>query len=840
MRKTILYLVSIIVFFSIIVSSVGTTLAQMPNGAEPVPVRPCNSGCPSDALDQNCASSYNEWLENRTMDFWVQDPEVVAIGQNGERAKQLLWWVFSHNSLDTHPSILSVWTMSRNITYFLLVLATVLVGLGIIIGQKNNFNLKINVSNQLLKVALLLLYITFSATFVIFLIQMSDIIMQFFIKSLGADKIFNIFFTNADSSSYLAASERGYRDIATTGCSNLSLRASESVRFSKLIIMFTNVTYFVIGIIFILRKVVLWFMLIASPFIAILFPFPITHNTGILWIKLFFQWLFYGPLFGLFLGGVAKMWDSSNSIPFQFDFQRIGQETSFVFPTAISVSYNGPSIKSLTDINPMISSNYIDTFAEYLISLIMLWVVIILPWFLLRTFQDYCCDGINSIKNILLSKMDTFKGGINPPKPPLSPNKLSTKMDMKIYMNNNIPLKAKIDNIDEIKRANTDEIKKAMQISASKIVDVANFEINSGLKDMATKNIEYLKNPMSAQTPTERQQYMHLRSELFERATKGDEAARRTLSAITNNQTEQNSQKQELINSLPVSQPIVIQAATKAGVSKEKVISTFQTFYSSLMENEEAIDTLSTSANIPKDQTKAILKSVGKGENLSESADKLILNISKESGIVDTKVKEVIEKLVIYLKENKQTLSSIAQRESISEEIVNKLLLSYLPTSNSTQGNLEDSISLPNNVTIEEYEQIKDMWINHYEKGEVPVSDTVSNRNEWINGDSINITNILNKLLSSDNDLKKKALDEVNYILPIFLINNLKGGELLVYLKAKLEAAKQVSHILEKEKEIQEKIKSHEDLVDIPATIQNEVEKTMELKAELKPISNES
>lgn len=832
MRKTILYLVSFVLFVSIFASSIGPIFAQMPNGAEPVPVSPCNSGCPTDALDQNCASSYDEWLQNRSMDFWVRDPEVIAIGQNGERAKQFLWWVFSHSSLDNHPGIIAVWTISRNITYFLLILATVLVGLGIIIGQKNNFNLKINISNQLLKVGLLLLYITFSATFVILLIQLSDIVMQFFIKSLGADKIFNIFFTNADSSSYLASSEKGYRDIALSGCSNLSLRASESVRFSKLIIMTTNVTYFVIGILFVLRKVILWFLLIASPFLAILLPFSITQNTGKLWIKLFIQWLFYGPLFGLFLGGLAKMWDSTNSIPFQFNFQRIGEESSFVYPTAISISYNGPSIKSLTDIGPMISSNYIDTFAEYLISLIMLWVVIVLPWFLLRTFQDYCCDGINAIKNILLSNLESFKGGATPQKPPMSPSKLQAKMEMSMPMDNNVPLNVKIENIDEIKRANTDDIKKAMQISASKIVDVANFEINSGLKETMTKNIEYLRNPMSAQNPTERQQYMHLRSELFDRATKGDDAARRTLSAITNNNTEQNNQKQELLNSLPLSQPIVIQTAAKVGVSEQKVVSTFQSIYNNLSEDESAINTLSTSANLPKEQTKSILKSLGKGDNLSESADKLIANISQESGVEDTKVREMIEKLLIYFKENPQVVSDIAKQESLTEEAVLKLILSYLPTIVAPQNNLETSIALPQSVTIEEYEQIKNMWMDHYEKGEVPVSDTITNRNEWINGDLINITNILNKLLSTDNDMKKQALDEVNYILPIFLINNLKGEELLTYLKAKLEAAKQVNKTLEKENEIQEKIKSHDNFVEVQKPALKTDDKVMEMKKE--------
>ena len=52
------------------------------------------------------------------------------------------------------------------------------------------------------------------------------------------------------------------------------------------------------------------------------------------------------------------------------------------------------------------TSNYVDTFAEYIISLIMLWTVLILPWWLLLIFRDYCCDGIYSMKNILLSMYD--------------------------------------------------------------------------------------------------------------------------------------------------------------------------------------------------------------------------------------------------------------------------------------------------------------------------------------------------------------------------------------------------------------------------------------------------
>jgi hypothetical protein len=80
-------------------------------------------------------------------------------------------------------------------------------------------------------------------------------------------------------------------------------------------------------------------------------------------------------------------------------------------------------------------------------------------------------------------------------------------------------------------------------------------------------------------------------------------------------------------------------------------------------------------------------------------------------------------------------------------------------------------------------------------------------------------------------------LDELGYILPIFLINNLKGDQLLVYLKAKLEAAKEIQTILEQKEEAKkEGEENKEELVDVERPKKEETEKEASLlKEEVEP-----
>ena len=137
-------------------------------------------------------------------------------------------------------------------------------------------------------------------------------------------------------------------------------------------------------------------------------------------------------------------------------------------------------------------------------------------------------------------------------------------------------------------------------------------------------------------------------------------------------------------------------------------------------------------------------------------------------------------------------------------------------------------------MTIDEYEQVKKMWIEHYEKGEIPPAENIKTRMAWVDQDIVLITNTLNKLLSDDKTLQEQALDEVGFILPIFLVNNLSGEQLVTYLKAKIEAAKEVKGLGLKEREIADRLKAESEKVEVDRPKRKEAAKTMEMKREIK------
>ena len=316
---------------------------------------------------------------------------------------------------------------------------------------------------------------------------------------------------------------------------------------------------------------------------------------------------------------------------------------------------------------------------------------------------------------MMLSAINPGKSGS--PSPILSPANLSSNLGatLKIPRETETSVKTKIETVEEIKKARTEEITQSLSIRASKITDVAHFETNKVANETVNKNINYLKNPIQAPTSVERQKYMNIRSELSNRASKSDPIANR------------------FIKSFIVSR----------------------------------------------------------------------INIAEKENIIKT------------LPKTTETLTA------------------------DTKKNIEEKIAVSPAVTLDEYEQVKKMWTNAYEKGEIPKTENIRSRGEWVEGDIILITNTLNKLLSDDKTLKAQALDEIGFILPIFLVNNLSGDQLVTYLKAKIEAARTVKTLLDREKEVTERLKDGaEETVDVIKPKKKEAEKTMKMKEEIK-LSND-
>jgi len=604
----------------------------------------------------------------------------------------------------------------------------------------------------------------------------------------------------------------------------------------------TNVTYYVMSIMILLRKILLWFLLFAAPFLALLMPFIFIRNVGWIWIGVFAQWVFYGPLFALFLGGMTKIWQSG--IPFPFDFSRTTNVLGYIYPTGINIVYGGPAQIGNQIISITNNGNYVDTFAEYVISLIMLWAVIFFPWWLLRIFRDYCCDGIMAMKNVLMSMYDRLAPPPTPPKSPSGPSASHSfnNTSMKVSRDVEMPMKIKLETIQEIKQTKTEDITKSLNLSMNKITDVARFETNKQTNETVRKNIDMLSQPTKATTPAERQKFMNIRTELFNRTIKEDKVARQILSSISSSRTEMNTKKEELLKTVPHSAPQT--TSYKVNIANDKVTSMNTTLVNTISSNTSVMQTIAQTSQSSMQQIQTVLNSYK--TNIAKAPAQILTNITKETGVATTTVQSIIKAVAVTIKNNKEMVKTVAEKEKMKVEDVARVIQTQTPLVAEPERTIEQSVTIPPNVSIEDYEEVKKMWTQQYEKGEVPTSENITSREQWVDQDIVFITNTLNKLLSSDDKLRQEGIDDLAYILPIFLINSLKGEELVVYLKAKIEAAKAVQHDMEKEKEITEKLKKKseetEEFVDMKKK-EEKNDKTQELSQELPtstPLNNES
>ena len=904
-------------------------------------------------LPYPCATTYEDWLKNPNLNFWVEDPEVTALGKSGERSRQFLLWALTRQSIDDHPVILDVWRLSQNVALFLILLVVIVMGIGIIIGKRgigfmgSSFNLNVEITPLIIKIAILLLYIIFSARIVLLIIQLSDVMMEFFIRTLGVRDLFNIFFIDSagDVKSIgdnLAKSEQAYREFI--GCTNWNISDQESVKTSKALVKFTNMTYYFIGGMLLLRKIVLWFLTVVSPFLAILAPFVFIRNIGWIWIGVFFQWIFYGPLMALFLGALANIWNTPPvHIPYIFDFSRVHKMGEVVYPTSINILYGGPAQK----LGLFNTSNYVDTFAEYIISLMMLWTVLILPWWLLRIFRDYCCDGIYAMKNVLLAMYDNMRGGPSPTPPGPTPTPRPTgtgKTALEINTPQTVPVQATIqlETPQQIKQAQTQQIVQSISMEAKSLTDVARMETNTISREHITQNLNKIQNPFKAETPSERQKLMNVRNEVQSRARQGDELAKRLAAITARSSSQERVAKEQILSSIPkVSVPQTVAEVTTSKVRVEvpqaKKETIVQNTLTSFANNEQVMQRVAQDTGVPMEQGTRILQTVTRLSALDTTTEDTISRTAQEIGIEEERVKQVITRTASLIRERSDLIENVARQENVDKETVTQAVQTELRgavgvTSDKThtivkgvftqasldkqavqtiaqQANvsesvartilqemgqaekfdvsrkdvvvgiaekahtehekvkmvlattalivgkndqlikkvaddeeldvstveevaeeeieqlskvdkdIEDFVPQTQKVSIEDYEEVKSMWLQHYENGEIPVTENVQSREEWVEQDTVRISNILNKLMSSNRQMQEQGLTEVGYILPIFMVNNLSGEELLVYLKAKIQAAKQVGRELQKEQELRAKIEaeSEDNFVEVDA-----------------------
>ncbi len=624
---------------------------------------------------------------------WVQDAEVTFIGKTASRSASFLDWTlqnyqwlcvtkdpnnqyFCNNNNDP---LIPFWVIIRNIVYAFLALFVLGTAFILIITRGQN----ITVMRFIPRFVFIIVLITLSFSLVQVIYQATDIVQDFFLKNNGT-------YISTQDLLYMGFSYQDFQGYRVSGD-----QYAESAFISLLLVRLTAITYYVMTGILLIRKIILWFFIIISPILPLLLFYKPIRNTAKIWVGEFFRWLLYAPLFAVFLRGLVVVWKAGIPLPF------IPTDGSVVYPTAINILlggpgqriyYNGPGVAA----GSSNSVNLPDTFALYVVALLMLWVVILLPFLLLKIFLDYL-GTLSLDNNVVLKQAANRFSFLNPSKgvPPASPKSppgagqpAGSARALPFYASKGAavaPIQIK-SNIQESVRESS-EILRSANLSIPKMRDIAQYETsfmssNQSQRSQVTEmhsNLSKIANPSTAIVASEREKFTTVRQQLLDQKQKGN----------------------------PIASSVL--AASAASIT-----------------------------------TKA------------------------ENAVKD--------------REGHLTAAVHAQTQTAA-----------LPSVNHVQ-----------QVSLEDYEEVRNLWTENYENIDPPkdLSGNQIERQQWIKNDMDKINQAIALLSSPEPEKVNQGMSMVANILPFLLIGGFSKSEVVAYLKAKMEAGKSVlSQVQKKETE---------------------------------------
>lgn len=741
---------------------------------------------------------------------WVKDPDVTFAGKSAARAGSFLDWALekhewvSLGSTENNP-LITFWKIIRNIVYAFFSIFVLITAFVIMITRGKS----ITVMRFIPRFIGIILLVTFSFALIQFIYQIFDIIQGFFLKNpdnpskyISQANLLNIGFDYKDFI--------GYR---LSGVAN-----DESGGITLLLTKLTAITYYVMVGVLIIRKIILWFFIIISPIFPLLLLYRPIRNTGKLWIGEFFRWLLYGPLFAVLLAGVVSLWRTEIPL-FSYNTDgtiktttertkslEAGRDT--IYPTAVNILLGGPR-QRITDKN---SINLPETFALYVVSLIMLWVVIILPFILLKIFLDYMFSISIQDGSTIRQIMSMTTSFLKPPPPPVAPSSSPNGPTASTGMARALPFMKRFSISEGVGRTQTEtiarqstvrqttaqsshessEITRLTNISVPTMQDIARFE-SSRLKtsvvdhqQVATmhESLERIADPARITAPAERAKYIQVRDKLVQESRQGNVFATTILNAA-NTVSKTSSHATRGMSEAQVMMSVMQQIA-----------------------HPEAVPQINRAKYL---QVKEKLSSEKQKGN--ELASMLMENMQKGMQAEDaTKIKTKLE-------EEKQKGNVLAENIlalATPEQVSPSGTPPSLPVVNRLQ-----------TVSLEDYEAVKKIWIDNYKNLDVPqTAEKQQTRRDWIQKDSANVTETINLLSSPQEEQRAEGMKAVSSVLPFLLIGGFSQTEIIAYLKAKQAAARDVLE------DVQAKDEDEDSLLSAKRTTQ-EQEKSQEVAAEI-------
>lgn len=601
---------------------------------------------------------------------WDEDRDVTFVGKMVARSNDFINWLLVEDGYKWIPTniennpLVSFWLSLRNIVYAFLVLFVLVTAFLMIVNRGKD----ITITKFIPKFILIILFITFSFSLINFLYQITDIIQGFFIKGISSNDLLSV----------------GFNYQQFTGSRRVDVASEESVFMSLLLAKATALTYYIMGGILIVRKIILWFFIIISPILPLLFFFYPIRNTAKIWIGEFFRWLLYAPVFAILLKGLVEVWKAGFLTKFDF----FKPDPGHTYQTAVNILLGAPG--QVLDYQN--SLNNPNTFAQYILALLMLWVVMLLPFILLHIFLDYLftlpISNYPIVKQFLGNGLP-FVGRpvpVGPTPSPVSPPSapVSTGLARALPFARqavrafDYARPARIADVRSIEA--TRDILRLANLTIPTMRDIAKYEAGFLSRDITKRaevtkmheSLQRIANPNLTTTPVERDRFATAKTQLTQEKQKGNPVASSILSAASSTRAAEGLPG--IPTPSPSTFPVVNRVQTVSFDDYESVKKLWQENYQTMEVPKAVGEEEKTREEWIKSDTDKIAQTInllssGNPLQVKQGMDNVsqILPFLLVGGFSQT---EVIAYLKAKLEAGKSTLSQLQQKQEEEETTI--------------------------------------------------------------------------------------------------------------------------------------------------------------------------
>jgi hypothetical protein len=773
------------------------------------------------------------------------DATVTAVGKGAARAREVLNWALTIQDagFSSAGAILDVWVKIRDITTFIVVGIIFAIAFGLILHTSWAETQRRSLVTVL--IAIIASYLSF--TVFVLAIQGVDTLQGKLYnlqttsgsRRLQADDLLTVGFTYQDF--------KGYRDTD----SNLD----EAVNSNLTLVKLTGWTDYAISAVIVIRIVILWLLVIFSPLVFPLIAFSATRNIAVFWLREFGRWLLLGPIFAIFLTAVPYIWQHTSlqptflptsvssatstvkrqsGIPLQNVSSTDKPKNVYQSGTNILLTPPGGIDAKLQTSDTFGAGNNLsetDTYMRYIIALIMLWAAVIIPFLLLHGIVVVVTNATNAASGYQLKnyiKNLTGRFGANAAQPKIeskldATNQLArSQSSQPVYISgdsrNNglkqerseadlarsIPIQSLASEAGLINgMGSLNEIVKYQEVSgkSAPLLNLARAESegvrNPQAADQLMSAIEKMRRAEENPSGTVGKKLAAVKNAIFIKQVEGSKAARSINDAISSNTS--GLEKHSLKASLSTGSISELSKAFEASKNLPlRQNPEFQPIASQFRSVETILKQPIKNLLDKPDQLKAVVDFSDK-----LTAGKVINNFkSKEEKGEKISDSGKVELSDAYSKFNSPTEQKnwqdfAATARDLKDNSGNKLPLldAAEKTSKAFQikgSDLEaEDIShlLYNEEKRKDFDEVKKTWIDTYLNSNIPDPKKYPDRKSWIAGEISDLQSIL-KDLSSD-ETRPNAIKRLEKTLPYVLLGGYDLSDLVIYIKAKLTAAKE-------------------------------------------------